>query len=308
MDTDYGLPYEPGQAPQSVDLVDQPAPVDSVLSAQAPMAQTPPLPANSVEVATPMVRGPVTRIAPTAPLTPQQIARRKAAATELFWKNLAAKTASLPMDQTEQAVAAALRFQGQRQYQRDLDAGMNPGEALARSAPLIFSRPSQGSIGQSASFIRETGPTANVMNAGGVLYRVGPGGASPLTQAKPATTKTDPFALAEYRENLKKIDDLEQQLADTNLDDNKRLDVTAHQMRLKVANDKLRASGMVGGTPTPIPSAPVARPIARPAARPAAAAKPSGKRVRVRASNGKTGSIPAEQLEQAKAQGYTLIQ
>jgi hypothetical protein len=46
-----------------------------------------------------------------------------------------------PTAQTERAVQAAIRFQAQRQYQQDLASGMSPNEALAKAAPLMFSKP-----------------------------------------------------------------------------------------------------------------------------------------------------------------------
>jgi len=51
-----------------------------------------------------------------------------------------------PTAQTEAAVAAALRFQAQRQYQQDLAAGTAPAEALAKVAPLLFGGPKQGNL------------------------------------------------------------------------------------------------------------------------------------------------------------------
>jgi hypothetical protein len=53
--------------------------------------------------------------------------------------------------------------------------------------------------------------------------------------------------------------------------------------------------------------APAAAAPAAPGA-PAAPAAPTGQKIRVRAPNGKTGTVPAEKLEAAKAAGYTVIQ
>jgi hypothetical protein len=66
----------------------------------------------------------------------------------------------VPFAQAEAAYHAALRFQAQRQYQQDLASGMAPSEALAKSAPLMFSTPKPQSLSGVASLIRATTPPA----------------------------------------------------------------------------------------------------------------------------------------------------
>jgi len=51
---------------------------------------------------------------------------------------IAAAYRELPVDQAEKAVEAAIRYQGQRGYQRDLASGKSSAEAFARWAPMIF--------------------------------------------------------------------------------------------------------------------------------------------------------------------------
>lgn len=242
---------------------------------------------------------------PRPPTDPRaDLYRRQAASNAQLWRNLQSRTAGLPIAQTEAAVAAAMRFQGQRQYQRDLEAGIAPGEALARSAPLMFFAPRQSNLGQAASFIRAatptrkfhdvggvlyreepdgtvkavTGPAAPKFHtAGGVLYREGEGGA--LQAATPApTSKTDPYDLAEYRHLLS-----EESKAQQELDKLELTDPEAEPLRQRVRFLQGQMQNMRKRTSTGT----------------------SIRRVRVRSPEGKTGTLPESQLQQALAAGYT---
>jgi len=115
--------------------------------APAPPPAVPPLIMRGPQGQAPAPSGP-----PLQLLTPEQASQRE------MWRRLQYATADQPIAQTEQAVAAALRFQAQRQYQQDLAAGTAPAEALAKVAPLLFGGPKQGNLGQAASFIRATTP------------------------------------------------------------------------------------------------------------------------------------------------------
>src|SRR5262249_35794971 len=140
----------------------QPSGIDYAPPVAAPAAAPTPPPGLTVTPVTQM-RGPQPPSDPRADLI-----RRQTAANNQLWQNLQRKVGNLPIAQAEAAVGAAMRFQGQRQYQMDLGAGVPPAEALARSAPMMFWQPRSASLGQAASFIRATTPTSpKIHNAGG---------------------------------------------------------------------------------------------------------------------------------------------
>lgn len=105
-------------------------------------------------------------VVPTPTL--ESVLRRHSQQNDALWKQLRQNTANMPLDQTEAAVAAAVRFQAQRQYQENLKAGMSQNEAMAIAAPLIYGGPKQGTLGQASAFIRATQPRLN--DVGGVGY------------------------------------------------------------------------------------------------------------------------------------------
>ena len=199
---------EPGVAVQQEEPVtseDETTQLMSRLPPPIPIRQAQPL-----DISAPPVQSPVTTIHGPAPaVNPQQeLFRRQAASNAALWKQLQTKTANMPLPQTEAAVAAALRFQGQRQYQRDLESGMAPAEALARSAPLMFSGPKQSNLGQAGAFIRATQkPLPHMQDVGGVLYRVNADGTvtsmTPPAPVKPPAANA--FDTAEYRATLSEI-------------------------------------------------------------------------------------------------------
>ncbi len=226
-----------------------------------------------------------------------------------FWNRLRERTANLPLAQTEAAVSAAIRFQGQRQYQQDLASGMDPAKALARSAPLMFSTPRpSGSLGQAAQLIRATssparrfhdvggvlyrenadgtvtrvtGPAApRYHTAGGVLYRETPTGLQAMTAP---TTKTDPYEMAEYRNVLSEISAAQKALDKMAVDDPEAQPLRDRIRFLTAEKQRLRRP-----TPTRTPTVTTGR-------------------VRVRRPDGKTGSIPANRLQEALDAGWTQI-
>lgn len=169
-----------------------------------------------------------------------------------FWNRLRQRTANLPLAQTEAAVSAAMRFQGIRQYQRDLQSGMAQNEALARAAPLIFNAPRQSSLGQAAQFMRASrAPAARVRDVGGVLYRENPqGGWEPITQAKPATPKVNPFDNEEYRSILTEMRQINKDLGDEQPTSKRAQDLVARKRMLAGSLQEIRRRGQSPTTTT----------------------------------------------------------
>lgn len=167
-------------------------PVQGAQPVQPPPAIAPPAPRM---VAPPGV-SPVAAPA-AAPLAPGQ------AADNTMWRRLQYAVANQPIDKAEQAVATALKFQAVRGYQRDLQDGKSPTEALTRWAPLMFTQPKTANLGQAASLVRAARPPlpARPVNAGGVLYRTNPDGSvTPLTQPRVTAPKANPFDLQAHRQ------------------------------------------------------------------------------------------------------------
>jgi len=158
-----GVPVSPEEVAIGTDLAPAPTPTVPPLIMRGPQSPTTP---------------------PTGPplqlLTPEQSSQQE------MMRRAQYAYAADPTAQTEAAVAAALRFQAQRQYQQDLAAGTAPAEALAKVAPLLFAGPKQGNLGQAASFIKATRtPVQKPIDVGGVLYRQNPDGSvTPLTLPK----------------------------------------------------------------------------------------------------------------------------
>ena len=68
--------------------------------------------------------------------------------------------ADAPIAQAQAAIAAATQFQAQRGYQKDIQDGKDPSEALSKWAPILFGGSGKGSSSMSgaASMIRATRP------------------------------------------------------------------------------------------------------------------------------------------------------
>lgn len=108
----------------------------------------------------------------------------------------------LPIEQAEQAVAAAMKYQAIRGYRRDLDNGVPAATAMARWAPAMFSGPKEANLGQAASLVRATAPQQpKFMDVGGVGYQFESGKATPLTPPKAVKPKTIPLVLPADPEN-----------------------------------------------------------------------------------------------------------
>lgn len=144
-----------------------------------------------------------------------------------------------PAAQAAAAVEAATRDQAIRGYQADAKI-MPPGEALAKWAPILFSGPKGGNLGQAASFIRATrAPTPRPMNVGGraYLYDEATRSMQPLT---PATAgKADPFEMETYRSTLRDIQatqrDLDANPAALDADDKRRKLQYLHSQAAEIA-------------------------------------------------------------------------
>lgn len=236
-----------------------------------------------------------------------------------FWNQLRQRTSRLPLAQTEAAVSAALRFQGQRQYQRDLDSGMAPAEALARSAPLIFNAPRQSSLGQAAQFMRAASPMPKFQTVGGVLYRENPDGTATAVTG-PAPPKFHLAGGRLYREgaggtleaateaprqrpqnvgpSVERIRKLETELDE--MAQAQKRDVPTGALADETREQLRILRGQIGQSPGAQGATAVSGPR-RPAR------SPSSRRIRVRAPNGKFGTIPESQLETAKAAGYAEV-
>lgn len=226
-----GVPVQSDEEVESTEM--EPALMGPQPEGTPPLQQQPQLAAGG-PTPPPGVVSPLPQVAPSSPMVPYTIGRvdpvtgertsitgmgQRAIApnpNDAFWNRLRQRTANLPLAQTEAAVSAALRFQGMRQYQRDLDKGVSATEAFARAAPLIFSAPKQSSLGQAANFVRATTPKVaapRVRDVGGVLYGESRDGSwTPLTQPKAVAPKVSPFDNEEYRSVLQEIRNVNQQI------------------------------------------------------------------------------------------------
>ena len=82
----------------------------------------------------------------------------------------------LPIEEAQKAVEAATKFQAQRGYQKDLQGGMSPTDAMAKWGPVLFSG-SKSNAGMGA-MMRSSQPV--LRNVGGGLYRVPSSGPAQL--------------------------------------------------------------------------------------------------------------------------------
>lgn len=183
---DYRAPSEPVRTIQAPPVVAAPAPVIAAPGGPAPI------------------------VAPAiTPLSPQDAANRA------MWRRMKYATADLPIDQAEQAVTTALKFQGLRGYQKDIADGKPANEALARWAPIMFSQPKAGTLSGAASMIRAgQGPQNKIMDIGGVGYRYDDktGTMTALTPPKAVAAPKDPTLLADYNSIRRQMDAVTKEL------------------------------------------------------------------------------------------------
>ena len=190
----------------------------------------------------------------------------------------------LPLDQAEAAVSSALKFQAIRGYQRDLQEGKSPAEALTKWAPIMFTAPKAGNLGQAAALARQAQATKPMIrDVAGQLIRVNPDGTTtPLTP--PKRIPPSQFDLQEHKSYLDEMRKLEKEI------DDDPSGPEADQKRQKLQYLQKQAETVrTRSAVTPPPST-------------------AKKRVKVKNSAGKVGTIPEEQLAEALAAGYTRVQ
>lgn len=176
----------------------------------------------------------------------------------------------------QRAVQAATRFMAQQGYQRDLQSGMPQADALAKWAPSLFFQPGvQVTPGTMASFIRAVRP-------------------------QPVKAPTaNPIDVTEARGIVSEMGKIQSALDDNPTgsvaDDNR-----GKLQYLRGQLEAIRAKYNTNAAP-PAPQRPQTRTaVSAPAGQ--------GERIRVRSKDGKIGTIPASQLDEALAAGYTRAQ
>ena len=198
------------------------------------------------------------------------------------------------LEQASAAVAAAIKAQALRGYQQDLQSGKSPAEALAKWAPSLYGSLPNTTAGQAASLIQATKQTPpRYMTSGNRIYQVGPQGAVPLTPApvKAPVVKNNQFDLNEQKSLLAGIRKTENEMADLPFGedlDNKREHLA--YLRQKEQEVRNRSGGSAASVTPPIRTN-----------------TGSMKRVWVKSKDGRTGTIPEEQLDEALKAGYTRL-
>ena len=202
------------------------------------------------------------------------------------------QVAGQPIEQQQQAVQSAVKFQAQRGYQQDLAGGMSASQAMAKWGPMLFAPGSPGAM----SAMKMQQP--QIRNIGGKLVRIMsngtakpinvPGQVSPPQKWEPQDTIDYKAATERYNKNAEAL---------SKLRDSTSLESGTESRRQMIADrrEMQRISGKYGQGAAPG------------AVQPPAGAPKSG-RVKVKDSKGKTGSIPADQVDAAKAAGYTIVQ
>lgn len=259
---------------------DQTGDVFDITTPSRTIAPPPPPPAA---VAPPVVTAPAARrVAAPSPM-------------DIQMQQLRTQFANLPMAQANEAVSAALKFQATRGYQNDLQNGMAPAEALAKWAPMMFTAPKSSNLGQAASFIRATTP--QVRDIGGVGYRIPPqGNAIPITPPKQTVPKPPPGLAPDLADARKTLDGYVKEIEKAEASDDVTLKAQLPRLRQRRTDleNYVQAKELLQAPPQTALTAP----------QPAAPAS----RIRVKNKAGKTGTIPASQLDAALAAGYSRVQ
>jgi hypothetical protein len=187
------------------------------------------------------------------------------------------QVAGQPIEQQQQAVQAAVKFQAQRGYQQDLAGGMSASQAMAKWGPMLFAPGSPGAM-QSARM--QQPQYRNVPGVG--LVQIGPGGQPKVVMPS-------------------------KQAADT--------ETVTEKYPAKEGTPAVQASkGFFGlGAHPAVPEVPAVpeHTVTRKQPRitpPSGAGGSMAGRVKVKDRDGKTGTIPADQVDAAKAAGYTIVQ
>lgn len=193
----------------------------------------------------------------------------------------------------QQAVAAAkardaaLQFADEQAFAQEIASGTKIPEAMMKH-PRV--RPSVVSALASTTTMalpapQEISPGVRILQTSPNRYQVLPKQVDAAKQEKLKTLHAELKRLGDLYEVSSEAD---RPGIQARIDENerKRIALTTEEPRVKgTAEDLLRKTGME------IPTT----------------AEPSGKRVRVRSKEGKVGTIPAEQLEEALAEGYTQL-
>jgi len=199
------------------------------------------------------------------------------------------QVAGQPIEQQQQAVQAAVKFQAQRGYQQDLAGGMSASQAMAKWGPMLFAPGSPGAM----SAMKMQQP--QIRNIGGKLVRIMPNGTAqpinvPGQVAPPA--KWEPQDTIDYKAASERYNKKADMLVKPGLT----TDTTELRRQMNLDRWEMqRISGKYGQGAAPG------------GVQPPGGASKSG-RVKVKDSKGKTGSIPADQVDAAKAAGYTIVQ
>lgn len=259
-----------------------PAPRVTLLTPPPAAAAAPPMvaaPGSAPVVAPPVAARPYS---PAPGYNPTQVGQ------DVAITRMLKQMGNAPIAEAEAAVATALKFQATRGYQKDLQNGVSPAEALTKWAPLMFTAPKASTLGQAANLVRAGRAGADkVMDIGGQGYLYDPGTRTmkALTPPKITAPPANRFDLQEHASLLGELRRTEVAL------DN---EVDQESPAAKALREKLQwLRGQAGN-------------VRQRTARPAAAPPATGK-VRVRHPNGKIGSIPASQLDEALAAGYTRM-
>jgi hypothetical protein len=215
-------------------------------------------------------------------------------------RRLQYSVADLPLAEAEKAVDAALKFQAQRGYQKDLASGMSAADALTKWGPTLFG--SHVGTAQALSRVAARPAPRPVIVGGRAFAPMNPAmPGAPLQPITPGPIRNlDPNSppVLEYKRLLADISHKQAEMdknPEASAEENA---ANINQLQImQQAADKL-ATRIRGGT----------APVAAPAPRVPPAIPASTTRVRVRSKSGKIGTIPADQLAQALAEGYTRVQ
>jgi hypothetical protein len=249
--------------------------------------------------AAPPAQPPIVAPAPATPARPAFDAQAIRQADAM--RKMLLEMGDTPLAEAEKAVDAALKFQAQRGYQKDLAGGMSAADALTKWGPTLFG--SHVGTAQALSRVAARPAPRPVIVGGRAFAPMNPAmPGAPLQPITPgAAPKADQFDLQTHGAITKHILELETKMNDLPVED--RGPIIRQIRRLQQQADEIKAGGARKVIPPPT-AAPAPTALRVPAATPASNAK----RVRVRSKAGKVGTIPADQLAQALAEGYTRVQ
>lgn len=209
-----------------------------------------------------------------------------------------AQTSGQPLGQVIQVIDAQRRYQAQRGYQSDLAAGMSAADAMTKWGPMLFTGPRGAAAMPRPAPISGSGPNTYRDPTGNTYYWTGsrwihvpnpaqrPVPMDTITEKIPGTTGTEavPGLPAVPPKRILGIP----------------IPLTGSPAVAPIPG--------VPGTPsrTVTRRVPAGTSVAEPTPR-TQNQSASGKRVRVRNPAGKVGTIPEDQVEDAKASGWTVL-